>query len=64
MALAAPARCLGGVSEALARLRETNYGTPNRPTDVVAHIDKSVDFDQVSTVGAALHAWVAHDLGL
>jgi hypothetical protein len=39
-------------------------GTPNMPTDFVGHIYKSVDFDDVATVSAAVHAWAADDLGL
>jgi hypothetical protein len=37
---------------------------PKMPTDLVGHIYKSVDLDQVEEVVAAAHIWVSEDLGL
>ena len=34
------------------------------PTDLVGRIYKSIDLDAVTTVQAALHAWIRDDLGL
>ena len=33
------------------------------PSDLVGHIYRSVDFDDLSTVSAEVHAWAANDLG-
>lgn len=38
--------------------------TPNMPTDFVGHIYKPVNFDDIHTVTAELHRWVANDLAL
>ena len=37
---------------------------PGLPSDLTAQIYKSVDFDDLDTVGAAAHRWIAEDLGL
>jgi len=38
--------------------------TPPMPTDFVGHIYKSVDFEDVGGVSAAVHQWAAEDLNL
>ncbi len=47
---------------ATALLKDTT--APAMPTDLVGHIYKSVDFDDLSTVNAAAHRWAADDVGL
>lgn len=37
---------------------------PRLPTDLVGHIYKSADFDNIGEVVTAAHRWVAEDLGL
>lgn len=39
-------------------------GTPSPPTDLVGHIYKSVDFENIEEVGRLTHLWLAEDLGL
>jgi hypothetical protein len=47
---------------ACALLKDTS--APDMPTDLVGHIYKSVDFEDLATVNAATHQWAADDIGL
>jgi hypothetical protein len=45
-----------------ALLKDTTV--PEMPTDLVGHIYKAVDFDDLDGVARAVHLWAADDLGL
>jgi hypothetical protein len=55
------AMLMAGRQTALLRDEPT---APKMPSDLVGHIYKSIDFDDLRAVGDAAHLWAADDLGL